>query len=199
MLNAPRRATGVSLIELMIAIAILTIVMAIGFPSFQVWMQNLQVRSGSESMLNGMEYAKQEAIKRNAPVTFTLSDGTGLSDWNVACAAPFSVGCPNAAILRSAVSAEGATNARVGVNAIAAALQNYAAALPVASNMPATITFDSFGRVIGAASFTRIDTQILPAIAVAGARRLVITITPGGATRLCDPQFALANNPQGCV
>lgn len=193
---------GFTLIELMITMAVLAIIVMVGLPTFQLTMQNLQVRAAAESILNGLELAKQEAVKRNALVNFNLTNAAGLADWNFVCnGPPFPGNCPNATPLQAYSSNEGALNVLVGVNALGVAAQAaYAVALPGGANMPASITFDQFGRVSTInPSFTRIDVTLTPAIAVAGVRRLVITIDPGGQIRLCDPQFALANNPQGCV
>ena len=99
---------------------------------------------------------------------------------------------------------EGARNARVAVNTIpsTSVAQNYNVSLAVGAGVAAnpSVTFDPFGRVLITApvAFTRIDIMMNPAIAAAGTRRLVISITSGGQVRLCDPQLALATNPQGC-
>lgn len=190
---------GFTLIELIITLAVLGIIIAVGLPSFQTAMMSLQVRAAAESILNGLERAKREAINRNALVTFSLTDGTGVASWNFVCAAPFTASCPDATPIEAS-SAEGTANALIGANAVAAAAQVFVPSLAAGAGLPASVTFDSFGRVSTLNPFfTRIDVTLDPAIAVAGVRALSITISPGGETRLCDPQLALATNPQGCI
>ena len=64
---------GVSLIEIMIGLAILGISMAWAMPSYSVWMQNTQIRNMAESIVQGLQQARSEAIKRNRYVEFVLT------------------------------------------------------------------------------------------------------------------------------
>ena len=86
---------GFTIVELMIGVALLAIVLAIGGPGFATWMQNLQIRNMSEAMQNGIQLARAEAVRRNSQVRFQLVDsltsacvlatsgGTGSSAWTV--------------------------------------------------------------------------------------------------------------------
>jgi type IV fimbrial biogenesis protein FimT len=76
------KSSGFSLIELMIGIAIFAITMTMGISSYRVWIQNTQVRNAAQSVLNGLQRARSEAIKNNLNVTFLLGSGTK-SDWAV--------------------------------------------------------------------------------------------------------------------
>jgi type IV fimbrial biogenesis protein FimT len=72
-----RKPNGFSLIELAVALTILTIAVMIGLPSFQEWIRNAQIRTAAESIKNGLQAARMEAIKSNTPVSFSLiNDGS---------------------------------------------------------------------------------------------------------------------------
>ena len=55
MLKAAHNQYGVSLLELMIAIAIGSVLLMLGIPSFKSWIQNTQTRTAAESILNGLQ------------------------------------------------------------------------------------------------------------------------------------------------
>ncbi|MER2517116.1 MAG: GspH/FimT family pseudopilin [Candidatus Accumulibacter phosphatis] len=63
---------GFSLIELIVGMAILGILMSIGIPAFSDWMRNAKLRTATESVLNGLQLARAEAVRRNARVRFSL-------------------------------------------------------------------------------------------------------------------------------
>ena len=69
-----RGETGVSLIELMIGLTIVGIGLVMGAPSFSEWMQNTRIRTAAESIQAGLNLARAEAIRRNAPVRFQFVD-----------------------------------------------------------------------------------------------------------------------------
>ena len=71
--HPPQR--GFTLVELMIGIALLAIILAIGGPSFATWLQNTQIRNMSEAVKDGLQLARAEAVRRNARVRFQLVDG----------------------------------------------------------------------------------------------------------------------------
>lgn len=194
-----QRQSGVTLIELIIGIAIVSILLAAGMPSFSEWIQNSQIRTAAESILNGLQTARNEAVRRNTNVRFDLTGTSGLVVWNVGCVTA-SVDCP--ATIQSRVAAEGGGNARAGTGTTAPAspvpTNQYSTALASGTGLPAGVTFNGLGAIPRAnigADVTRID---ITNAAFATARRLVIIIGPGGLIRMCDPLLALAANPQGC-
>jgi type IV fimbrial biogenesis protein FimT len=71
------RARGFTLIELMASIAILGLLLLLGMPSFITYLRNTEIRSTSESIINGLRTASAEATRRNTRVAFTLTDANG--------------------------------------------------------------------------------------------------------------------------
>ena len=74
-------APGVTLVELLITMAVLAIGLSLAAPSFTQQVANYRVRSAAESVVNGLNYARGEAIRRNTAVSFTLA-GSG-PGWTV--------------------------------------------------------------------------------------------------------------------
>jgi len=74
-------AGGFTLIELMLAIAIAALLIFLGVPSFTTFLRNSEIRSTSESIVNGLRAAASEAANRNKRVTFELTNGTTNADW----------------------------------------------------------------------------------------------------------------------
>lgn len=79
----PRAAavSGVTLIELLVAIAIIAIGLGLAAPEVVKMTAGYRVRSAAESIVNGLGQARAEAVRRNGPVTFNLV-GTA-SGWDV--------------------------------------------------------------------------------------------------------------------
>lgn len=185
-----RGSQGFTLIELVITIVIIVILVLLGLPSFQQWLASTKVRTAAESIQNGLREARNEAVQRGTNVLFQLT-GTNTADWTV-CVAATTGGCasgsPNP--IDQYNSAGGALGVVVGS---ATAVGSFATALT--SGLPSTVTFNSFGRVAsGSGSPVRIDASSTSA----NTRRLVVTISSGGQTRLCDPQLSLSVSAQGC-
>lgn len=203
MLNLASKQKGFTLIELMIGLVILAILLSAGLPSFTQWIQNTHTRTGAESILNGLQLARSEAITRNANVRFTVTSTGGQVDWQVGCVIPVAdfnadqvADCP--ADIRSRSAAEGAGNARIGAsNGAIGAIGTAIASGTGLSSGNTGVTFNFLGRVAALnADFTRLD---VTNSASANARRMVILIGAGGTIRMCDPAVALADNPQGCA
>ncbi|GAA0693003.1 hypothetical protein GCM10009104_20290 [Marinobacterium maritimum] len=66
--NGHSSCKGFSLLEVMIAIAVLVIVLSIGLPGFQAMFESARDRSATSSFVTAMNLARSEAVTRN---TFT--------------------------------------------------------------------------------------------------------------------------------
>jgi len=190
---------GVTLIELLITIALVGILLAVGIPVFTNWIQSTQIRTATESMQSGLQLARAEAVRRNALVRFTLTDATGLTAWSVGCVAA-TAACP--AAIQSRDANEGSVNARAGISIAAPPVPVGAYyATPIAAGTGMTgvegVTFNGLGRIPAANIATDIKRIDLSNAVDATARALIIVVTTGGQIRMCDP--ALSNtDAQGC-
>jgi type IV fimbrial biogenesis protein FimT len=166
---------GFTLIELLIAFALIGILTVIAVPAFQHWIQNTQIRNGAEGILNGMQLARAEAVRRNVNVQLVMTTGSG---WTIATAA-----APTA-ILQSRVADEGSSSASVTISPGGAT----------------TITFNGLGTITGnadgSASITSID---VASATLSGTeiRPLRVVISTGGSPKMCDPAVA-SSDPRAC-
>jgi type IV fimbrial biogenesis protein FimT len=195
MLRSPARQGGMTIVEIMVAIGIVAMVLALAGPSARNWIQNTQIRSGAESILGGVKQARFEAIKRNAMVAFELTDPSSTA-WHVCLFDPVADACAAAQPDLAAGGTEGSQNARVGIETT---FTSYATPLAAGSNVPSLVAFDSFGRVAPASptNIARIEVRN-PSLATGEERRLAIGIGITGQVVMCDPQLSKASNPQGC-
>lgn len=170
MLNAclKSRPLGFSLIELLIGIAIMAILVGLALPSFQSWLKNTQIRNAAESITNGLQRARAEAVARNSNVTFVLGAD---SSWTATAA--------DGTVVDTRLATEGSKNVT---------LTAFAADLATAAT---TITYNNLGQVVpNAASLARVNVT-----AVGGSQNLRVEIGAGGSARMCDPH---ATGPRAC-
>jgi type IV fimbrial biogenesis protein FimT len=80
------RSNGFSLVELMIAIAILVILAGIGIPNFREMILNNRIVSHGNGLLGTLQLARSEAVTRRATITVCPSSDqttcTADTDWN---------------------------------------------------------------------------------------------------------------------
>ncbi len=177
-----RTARGFSLDELMISVVILAIAMAVAMPSFSQWIQNTHIRSATESLLNGIQRARAEAVTRNVTVTFTVS---GDDFWTVTDTALDQV-------IESRPRSE--IPASVTINA--------SSALSPPAPAPTTLTFNNLGvrnaNTDSSEPIAAIDVDS-SALAEDDSRNLRIIIGAGGIARMCDPNPAIEEtDPRYC-
>jgi type IV fimbrial biogenesis protein FimT len=208
---------GFSLIELLITLAILGALFALGASTYRNWISNMHVRTTAEAIQNGLQLARGEAVRRNTQISFQLmssvDDGCILSapntpissDWVVSFDPPASA-CA-AAPLNDAFRVTDAGNNPppriIQVRSAAEGSRN------VVVNAAQTLfTFNGFGRLVANPGGSPVSIDVTNplagnCVAAAGQLRcLRVTVTLGGQIRLCDPAYpttgALATDSQRC-
>lgn len=76
MLMRRHASRGMTLIELMIALAIVGLLMGFGLPAFSTFLANGKVRNATETLNSGLTLARSEAMRRNRNVEFLLTNDT---------------------------------------------------------------------------------------------------------------------------
>lgn len=80
-----RAAPGFTLMEALLALAILGITLAIGVPNLSGWLQSSRAASGAEFYADGFRLARAEALKHNSASRIMLTENprNGQMDWRV--------------------------------------------------------------------------------------------------------------------
>jgi len=189
------RSHGFTLIEMMITLAVFALLFMVGLPSMTTWLQNQQIRASAEGLQAGLQFARTEALRRNAQVRFQLVDtltaacalANNGSNWIVSinnpaglCDVPESDAAAPLTIQKRS-GAEGTPNA------------------VLAATGGSTVVFNGLGRTSGAA-ITRIDVSnasgnCQPAGPI---RCLRLNISSGGQVRMCDPAVMDNTDPRFC-
>jgi type IV fimbrial biogenesis protein FimT len=176
----------------MIGMIIVGILLAIGIPAFSGWIQNARIRTTAESIQNGLQLARVEAVRNNTLVQFSRGAGTS-SDWTIGCTTPVDrdgdgvFECP--AVIQSRSAAEGSTNVNISATADVVVFNGLGRVTPAGT--PANnIDIPSDGVCAGGA-------------ATAGLNRcLRIMVSPGGQIRMCDRSAsttAVPPDPRACL
>lgn len=193
-----RRASqiGFSIIEILVGIAIVSLMLGVVAPQMSTWIQNTQLRSAAESISSGIQLARVEALRRNTHVAFELTSATSTA-WHICLFDPIGNVCLAATDIASRPAKEAGEAMRAGVDTTGTT--DPLVAISGGTGVPALVAFDSLGRIAPTSptNIRRVDIRN-PALST-GERRLVVLVAPGGQVRMCDPGLPLATNPQGCA
>ena len=201
----PTRAAqrGMTIIELMIGLTIMAIVLFVAVPAFTIFLQNQQIKNAAQTVMQGLNTARAEAIRRNQAVRFqfvsNLTAGCALSTtslaWVVSLATPAGNCDADAGDMGSAAQIIEKRSATEGTPNVG-----------IATTGGTTATFTGLGRLSGA-GITQIDfsnvTGTCEHLSASGKMRcLRVVIAPGGEARMCDPKVAApvppAIDPRAC-
>lgn len=164
----PARAAGVTLVELLVGLAIMAIAATLAAPEAAEMIANQKVRGTAQGILDGLNHARAEAVRRNTPVRFTLQPaGAG---WTV-------------------------TQVSTGATLHSASTADFLAVEVVPGGAANTVTFLPTGLLQGGDQLALV-TVASAAVADASSRR--INIYGGGLIRMCDPGISDADDPRRC-
>lgn len=162
--------SGFTLVELAISLAIFALMAAVAVPSYNIWIQKGHVRGAAESIRDGIQRARAEAVARNGTAQFVLG---GDYFW--------------------AVSAGGEVIESRGTGEIPDSVT-----LTMTPDGATTVTFGGVGTVSvnadGSGTITQVDLNSTALSDDIGALR--VRVGPGG-VRVCDPN-AGSENVRSC-
>ena len=170
-----------TLIEVMVTLTVLIILIMIGLPSFTEALQNTQLRGASEALLNGLQTARGEAIKRNLLVQFAVGPGTG---WTVTEAA-------SGAAIQSRSKDEGSPNAVVTMTPSGATKVTFTPLGGITANLDASATITQLDISNPSGGACQTDPTPGPM------RCLRVVVSGGGSLKLCDPAVT-STDPRHC-
>ncbi len=188
---------GFSLVELVIGLAILSLLLVIGLPSFTTYIQNTKLRTAAEAFLAGVQSARGEAVRRNAQVQIILTNDdadvtnrntTALSttgqNWIVRALDP-TTGLYD--FIEAKAMAEGSGQAA-------------ASSVQIDGGASSSVTFNGFGTTtLGAAATFAFSNPGGGACAPTGPMRCMnIVVSVGGQARMCDPAVTAAGDTRRC-
>ncbi len=191
------RRSGFSLVELMVAISVLAILIAVSMPSFTTWIRNAKVRTVADALQSGLRLAQGEAQRRTHTVVFFLTNSkacntsataiAGGSYWQARVVPdPLLTGD-----VAEAVQCGVLTDVSSGINLTSAttALCFGGDGRQTSATNPASIGVDC---TAAAATY-----NVVPAISNPENRPLRLTVSLAGSIRMCDPNKS-STAPDGC-
>nr|WP_283254399.1 GspH/FimT family pseudopilin [Ramlibacter paludis] len=165
---ASRRARGFTLIELLVVIAIVAVGMALAAPGVSSMVSTRKVQNAAQSIVDGLNFARAEAVRRNTAVNFVLrSDFTG---WDV-------------------------TQASDGSSLQGFSSSDWKTMSMSAANSALTATFLATG-VLSTTGTQLSQVNIVSLGGNDTTRR--VNVFGGGLIRMCDPGVSAANDPRRC-
>lgn len=178
------RLSGFSLVEMLIGVVIVGTLVAIAIPNFRALLVNTQIRNAAESIQNGLQRARAEAITRGttAGVTFALKPAVpgDATSWIVTV-----LDLP-VTVVDTRLSSEGSHDVIRSTFPAGAAL----------------VTFDSTGRPManpdGSVTLQTVTLSVPSnVLSAAESQILNVTINFNGQVRMCDPNV-FSPNPRAC-
>lgn len=193
------------MIEIAVTLAVFGLLLAMAMPSLGAWMVNARIRNTAESVHEGLQKARTEAVARNQNITFwlvSLEDPKVMGD-DCALAADggswvVSVGDPSG---QCASAPSTTTDPRIvaarpigeGGDGVSVTSSNSGPGVP-----PSSITFNPLGQVVGGNPITAISVKSASDPDNEDLRRYQIVVSSGGRTLMCDEGVEDESDPRRC-
>jgi type IV fimbrial biogenesis protein FimT len=177
--------SGVTLIELMVSVAVLAILLAVGVPSFANYVDRARVRGAADDVVSLVQRARTESVRMGVPVS--IASAGDEATWCVGALASTAPALgsmlPSAAV---ATTCDCSTAGACMVNGVE---------LVVSSATYAGVTVDAIvdaddGFVVDPRLGVLADTTLSPAIqftSKSGRFQLEVNVSPMGQARACTP------------
>lgn len=181
-----RKQLGYSLVELMVAVTIVGVLAAIAIPEIRIMVENGKISTAAHSVMNGLQLARAEAIKRNLPIEFDLTAGA-VDAGSVASIVPAANGQNWMVRVQDPVN---------GISFVQGRAADESALQSVQIAGVAAVTFNGLGEnTMAAQAQYGISNPKGGACAPGGPMRcLRVQVSPGGQARICDPLAAVGDN-----
>lgn len=197
-----RRQNGFSLVELIVGLAVLALLIALGVPQYAAFTANARIRATTEGVTAGLNLARAEAVKRNARVEMVLTEdppveglvnsltpSTSGTNWMVREWVPSS---NSYNFIEGKAGAEGSGRDESGVIVTSSSTD---------ASYDGRVTFTGFGAMaIGQPVTFQFTYPAAGACAAASGplRCLNINVSPGGQIRVCDPKVTDTKDTRAC-
>lgn len=202
---------GFSILEMMVAGAVLAVLLGVGIPAIGDWIQNRQVSVLAESIASGLRQAQSEAVQRNAAIDFVMTTADVTSVSNPSTVSLTAGGLAKTDTVQGVnwmLRVSGATTAAGFILGKMASdgSPNARFSGPAGVTGPSGVTFSPLGRV--SASIAADGTATAPAgtlqfwvknpyVASAQDSKRCIYLSTGGSVRICDPR-AVSPDSRAC-
>lgn len=200
---------GVTLIELIVTLVLLAVLVLAAMPGIGAWMRNGEIRNAAQGMVNALNKARAESVRRNQDVWFSLvsanADNPGLLDnscapsrtsasWVLSLSSPTGL-CAAAPsetteprLLEKHAHGDGSTGAVVNVRSSDCS----------GSDTATQVVFNSFGRAIAPSGGLALRCLDIAHRTTGEQRPLRVLIGASGSVRLCDPAVTDTTDPRHC-
>lgn len=193
------KCRGYTLIEVMVGIAILGTLLAVGIPSMTNWILANKARAASEFYVDGLSTARRQAVAHNARSRFVLTPGAnGQYDWQIDLCFPApgtpctdTVGNWSGTAAAAAGDPEGVTGFRSVFRSAASLPPTDALRPTVAPEGANAVYFTELGWVDTTIGDRLALLRLDPSAALADdVRAAAVAVTLAGMAAKCDPATA---------
>lgn len=194
-----------TLIELMVAVSLFSILMLLAVPNFSQWIKNNQIRSTAESLQNGLRLAKAQALSLNRQVVFTTTNAQPNSNaaLNTTAAQPqgvnwFVQSIPFTAGEDASYHPRFIEGGNFGIQHSEIKVTSTPATAALCFNSAGQIVAHSTPGTGSPCSANAVSYEVSRTGFVAGKdRKLIVTVSLLGQIRMCDPDRP-AGQPDSC-
>ncbi len=188
-----RIRNGFTLVEVMVGLAILAFLLALGVPSLSTFLQSAKLSSTAKSYYTGIQAARTEAIRRNLPVEFVLTN-TALSTANIENVATAAPSGQNwlVRVMDPVATTYRLIEAKSGTEGSGSSGATSVQIIPTPGTFTGILSFNGFGGTSdGNAYALDVENPSGGACAAAATPGPMlcqrITVSAGGKVHLCDP------------
>ncbi|MFZ4760850.1 MAG: GspH/FimT family pseudopilin [Burkholderiaceae bacterium] len=188
-MRARRALAGFTVVELMIALAVVSILAGLAVPMFSDAVAARRVQSVAQSLAATLQTAQTEAIRRNRAIEVAFTTATPTAA-NAATATAVSASSARGWIAR-VVNASATTDFVAGQ-----ALTGDFSAITLTQSIK-SIAYTPMARVLdmsaGSSAPVTLGSPVTIRVSTAGsARKMCVTVMNGGSVRICDPSVSYA-------